>query len=152
MASYQITPELSGWSRKRKAIRLLLTASVLIACPIGSRVLFPSDRLDVRGLMFLGIVAVVEGVFHCSKRNLEYTVIVSDDSITAAHWLFKQSIRRNCVRTVIEIRGNAFTPPALRISKHGRFGMWFWGNISIPRALPEYESIRTLALSWRTDQ
>lgn len=152
MASYQITAELSGWSRQRKALRVLLAASVLIACLIGSRVLFLSYRLDVSELIFLGVFTVVEGVFRFSKWNLEYTVVVSDDSITAAHWLFKRSIQRNCVRTVIETRGNAFTPAALRISKHGRFGMWLWGSISIPRELPEYESIRTLVLSWRTDQ
>jgi hypothetical protein len=50
---------------------------------------------------------------------------------------------------IAEDRGSLLTAPALRISKHGRIGTWFWGCIWIPKALPEYEDVRNLALSWK---
>jgi hypothetical protein len=30
--------------------------------------------------------------------------------------------------------------------------MWFWGYVSVPKALPEYESIRAFSMSWKTAQ
>jgi len=83
------------------------------------------------------------------RRNLDYKVVVSDDCITAVHPRYKRSVQKSEVKTVAESDGNVLAAPSLRISKYGRLGTWFWGGIWIPKALPEYEYLRNLALTWK---
>lgn len=153
MPTYEVTPQLAGWSPKRKRLRFVMSAGLFAALQVAVGALFPSlssgnhwwlaGEAVLAGLMFAFVMTAF------SERNLRYKVIVSDDSITAVHLWFRHSVQRKCVRSVVETRGNALTAPALRISKHGRFGMFLWGSVWIPRSLPEYESIRSLALNWK---
>jgi hypothetical protein len=84
-----------------------------------------------------------------ARQYFPYTLVVSDDSITVVYPTSEKTVRKAEVKTVSETRGNTLRGGALRISKYGRLGTWFWGCIWIPKALPEYESIKALALSWR---
>lgn len=154
MTTYQVTPELAGWSFKRKTLSLLWMAGLFAGLEIAFDFLFPSLSSSV--LWWKVIEAVISGFIFSVlmeaffKRKLGYKVIVSNDRITAVHPWFERSVEKNCIRTIMETRGNPLTAPALRISKHGRLGMFLWGYVSIPKALPEYESIRALAMSWKT--
>jgi len=153
MKTYRVTSELAGFTRKRMFLRVLLAAGVFAALYVllwtpwssPSHLLMDFSRAVISGVIF-GLLFVL-----LLKRYLTYEVIVSDDYITAAHpfpWS-ERSIRRDELKSVWETHGNVFIAPALRISKYGRFGTWFWGGIWIPKALPEYEVIRDLALSWK---
>lgn len=152
--TYEITPDLAGWSARRKALRFLLWAGGFAALQVVSDLLFPSLSSGERWLDFAE--AVVSGLIFAAlmlvlaKRSFDYKIVVSDDSITAVHPWFQYSVQRNRVRTIIETRGSILSEPALRISKYGRIGMWFLGGIWIPRTVPQYDSIRSLALQWRT--
>lgn len=154
MKTYQVTSELAGFSRKRKVLRGLLMGGLLAATDMMLGALWPSSMSS--GHPLEGIIgAVISGIIFAFvsvaliKRNLNYRVVVSDDYITAVHSRYERSVRKNEVKTVAESDGNVLTAPSLRISKYGRFGTWFWGGIWIPRALPEYEYVRNLALSWK---
>jgi hypothetical protein len=82
-------------------------------------------------------------------RNFPYILVVSDDCIRVVYPSREKSLRRDEIKSVRETQGNAFRAAGLQISKYGRFGTWLWGSILIPKTLPEYESVRTLVLSWR---
>lgn len=152
MKTYHVTPELAGFSGNRKVLRGLLLGGLFAAVEITLNALGPSWLSswypDIPG-------AIISSVFFAfvsvalMKRNLNYKVVVSEDCISALHPWFKRSVRKNEVKTVAESEGNVLTAPSLRISKYGRFGTWFWGCIWIPKALPEYESVKKLALSWQ---
>src|SRR5579863_2775160 len=86
------------------------------------------------------------------RRTLTYEVSVSADSVTQQGFGIRRSVRREEARTITESSGSAFSVPALRISRHGRLGTWFWGCIWIPKAIPEYEYIRELALGWKASR
>lgn len=75
--------------------------------------------------------------------------MVSDDCITVVSPSREQTLRKDEIKSVTEIEGNAFRVAGLEISKYGRFGRRLWGGMLIPKALPEYESVRSLALSWK---
>jgi hypothetical protein len=154
MRTYHVTCELVGFSRKHKLLRGLLVAGLYVALNMAFSLLWPSwmSSSHVSGEF---VEAVLGGAIFALlfvafiKRNLNYKVVVSDDCITAVYPRYERSVRKNEVKTVAESDGNVLTPPSLRISKYGRFGTWFWGGIWIPRALPDYESVRNLALSWK---
>jgi len=147
--SYQVTPELAGFSGKRKLLRGLLSAGLFGAIGVIWRFLWPS--LFSGPLLWVVITAVIFGILGVlfDTRKFNYKVFVSDDCITAAHSRYQRSVRKNEVKTVTESDGNVLLPPSLRISKYGRFGTWVWGGIWIPKALPECAAIRDLALSWK---
>jgi len=108
---------------------------------------------DSIGAVISGIIFALLFVLVFTKRVLTYELVVSDDCITRLHpWPgFGRSVRKNEAKTVAETDGNILTAPALRISKHGRFRTWLWGSIWIPKALPEYQSIRDLAMNWKAN-
>jgi hypothetical protein len=155
--TYQVTSELAGFSVKRQLLRGFFTAGLSAASEIITNMLWPSmasghvleDVLE--DIIAVGISSIIFAFWFVkfTKRNLNYRVVISDDCITAVHPLYERSVRRNEVKTVVESSGSFWTAPSLRISKYGRLGTWFWGGIWIPRALPEYDSVKNLALSWQ---
>jgi hypothetical protein len=152
--TYHVTPELAGFSGNRKVLRGVLMGGLFAAAEITTNALGPSWLSSGHPLEDI-VGAVISSVFFAFvslaliKRNLSYKVVVSEESITGVHLWFTRSVRKNEVKTVAESEGNVLTAPSLRISKYGRFGTWFWGCIWIPKALPEYESLKKLALSWQ---
>ncbi|MGA8216230.1 MAG: hypothetical protein WB799_21750 [Candidatus Sulfotelmatobacter sp.] len=153
--TYLVTPELAGFDRRRMLLRFLVAASLFAAVQMLLATLWPSwtpghlsgdaVRAVIGGIIFAFLFVAV-----FMKRILTYEVLVSDDCITLrGAFLFPRSVRRGQAKTIAESNGNIFTAPALRISKYGRFGTWFWGGIWVPKALPEYEYVRGVALSWK---
>ena len=152
MKTYRVTSELAGFTRERIFLRVLLAAGVSAALDMLLWAPWSSSThllRDFSRAVISGVVFALLFVLLYVKRYLTYEVIVSDDCITAAHPWFERSIRKDELKSVWETHGNVFIAPALRISKYGRLGTWFWGGIWIPRALPGYEVIRDLALSWK---
>jgi len=144
MKSYSVTSDMAGDDGKRRALRVLFAAGSFTAFQILMEEIWPFGRkmLSTGGI----IAAVVGGVVFALlfeitfvRRFYPYTLVVSDDSITAVFPHFERTVRRAEARTVTETNGSAFHCAALRISKHGRLGTWFWGCIWIPKTLIKLE-------------
>jgi len=148
MKSYQVTPELAGFSSKRILLRGLLSGGLFGALEVIGRFLWPFLSEPLLGVI---ISAVIFGFLFVvlDTRQFNYKVLVSDDCITVVHSRYQRLVRKNEVKTVTESDGNILLPPSLRISKYGWFGTFLWGEIWIPKALPECAAIRDLALSWK---
>jgi len=149
MKSYQVTPEVAGFSSKRMLLRGLLSGGLFGAIQVIGRFLWPSLFSDPL-LTVVGSAVIFGFLFWAlDTRQFNYKVLVSDDCITVVRSRYQRSVRKNEVKTVTESDGNVLLPPSMRISKYGWFGTFFWGGIWIPKALPECAAIRDLALSWK---
>lgn len=153
MQSYTVTSEMAGYGSKQMPKRILTIAVPIVAAQIiviqwnarsGEHFKLESFVLPVVS----GLVAALLAELWEVGRNYPYTLVVSDDCIKAVYPSREKSIRKNEIRSVTETDGNAFRVAGLEISKYGRFGTRLWGCILIPKALPEYESVRSVALSW----
>lgn len=155
MKTYNVTPELVGFSRKRKLLDVLIGAVlfVLLEVLFQWRSFFSNSPHRLSPIM---VNAAISGVIYAGvdavfiERRFTYEIVVTDDCIAAIGPGVKRSVRKNELKTISESEGNFFVGPGLRISKHGPFGTWFWGSIWIPKTLPEYESVRALVLSWQS--
>ena len=148
MQSYTVTSKMAGYGRKQMPKRILFIVVSIAAAEI----------LIIRWNAHSGehLIAVISGVFGALltelwevARNFPYTLVVSDDCIRVVYPSREKSLRKDEIKSVTETDGNAFRVAGLEISKYGRLGTRLWGCILIPKALPEYESVRSLALSWR---
>jgi hypothetical protein len=167
--SYHITRELAGFSRRRLLFAILFAAVISIpiylACVLILSTIFQTLRhtstsgtllrdwklwLFWPGIFAPGLFLLLDKMLF--KSNLGYDVIVSDDRIIARYSWIEASVERKDLRTVYETKGNILAVPTLRLSNHGRFGAAMGGVVVIPRALPEYASIRDLALSWKSSR
>jgi len=154
MQSYTVTSEMAGYGKKQMPKRILLIVVSIVAAEI---LIIQSHAHSGEHLKLGSFVeAVIIGVFGALltelwelARNFPYTLVVSDDCIRVVHPSREKSLRKNEIKSVKETEGNAFRVAGLEISKYGRFGTRLWGSILIPKALPGYQSVRTLALSWR---
>ena len=152
--TYHVTAEMAGFSWQRSMLRVVYLAGLAAT----SRFLFdfpwhgPGSRSIVSSVIHGVVTAAFLALFFFFawlRPNMNYDLIVSDESISAVHPWFDRCVRKGEVRTVIEAAGNALTPPALRVSKFGRIGTFLWGCVWIPKALPEYETVKALAESWK---
>ena len=155
MQSYTVTSEMAGYGSKTMPKRILTIAVPIIAAEY---LLFQwkahsGEHFKLEGFVeaaVWGIVGPLLAELWQVGSNYPYTLVVSDDCITAVYPNREKSLRKNEIRSVTEIEGNFFRVAGLEISKYGRFGTRLWGGcILIPKALPEYESVRSVALSWR---
>jgi hypothetical protein len=154
MQSYPVTSEMAGYSRTRILVRILFEAGLFAALQILFQVIWP-DWIRL-GFLWGFIVAAISGLVFAVmfepislKLNFPYTLVVLDDCIRVLHPSYEKSVRKDEVKRVTEINGSAFHGAALQISKYGKFGTWLCGCILIPKALPEYESVKELAMSWK---
>ena len=154
MQSYTVTSEMAGYGRKQMPKRILFIVVSIAAAEI--LIIrwnaHSGEHLKLRSF----VIAVISGVVGALltelwevARNFPYTLMVSDDCIRVVYPSREKSLRKDEIKLVAETQGNAFRVAGLEISKYGRFGTRLWGCILIPKALPEYESVRSLALSWR---
>jgi hypothetical protein len=149
MESYQVTPELVGFSGKHLLLRGLVSGGLFGALQVIGRFLWP--RLFSDPLLAIVGSAIMFGFLSWAfdTGHFNYKILVSDDCITVVCPRYQRSVRKSELKTVTESKGNVLRPPSLRISKYGWFGTFLWGEIWIPKALPEYAAIRDLALSWK---
>jgi hypothetical protein len=154
MQSYTITSEMAGHGGKQMPKRILLIVVSIVAAEILSIQwhLHSGEHLKLWSFVeavISGVVVALLTELWEAGRNFPYTLVVSDDCIRVVYLGREKSLRKNEIKSVKETEGNAFRLAGLEISKYGRLGTWFWGSIIIPKALPGYESVRSLALSWR---
>jgi hypothetical protein len=149
MKVYQVTPEMVGFSGKRRVLSGLLSGGLFGAIEVICHFLWPSLFSGTPLSFFISAIIFAFLSMAFDARKFDYKVFVSDDSITTVRFRYQRSVRKNEVKTVIESEGNVLFAPSLRISKYGWFGTWLWGEIRIPKALPECTAIRELALSWK---
>jgi hypothetical protein len=154
MKSFTVTSEMAGLGSKQMPKRILLFVVCIAAAEIigfwwnAHRGEHPKLSSFVSS-GFVGIVTALLTDLWERQRKFPYTLVVSDDCIRVVYPSGEKSLRKDEIKSVTETEGGTFRVPGLRISKYGRLGTWFWGCITIPKALPEYESLRSLALSWR---
>jgi hypothetical protein len=167
MKTYHVTRELAGFSRRRLLLAILFAAVLFTAISRAcSLLLFHALRHTLTSAtllpewqwwlwqigmfvsILLGFLLIDKMLF---KSNLGFDVIVSDDRIIARYPWIEVSVERDELRTVYETKGNILSVPTLRLSNRGRFGaLMLGGCINIPKAMPDYEFIRDLALSWKS--
>jgi hypothetical protein len=136
----------------------MLMVGLFGALLLAVKLLWPSPHGRSQGLsrviVEVSIQSVIMGfgfVFLRFKPSKKYRIIVDENQMTASGGSslpFRWSVRKGEVRTVIERKGNPYAPPALIISKHGRFGTWMLGGIWVPKDIPEIEYIEDLLRSW----
>jgi hypothetical protein len=92
---------------------------------------------------------VAAGVFFTFESlRREYQIEVTDETISMRGALGSHKIRRGHVQFLREWRGNVFREPALRLSEHGPIHRFLFGCVSVPTSMPQYEEIKTKAMSW----
>jgi len=154
MPTYPVTSKMAGYGRKQMPKRILFIVVSIAAAEILIIRWNAHSGEHLKPRSF--VIAVISGVFGALltelwevARNFPYTLVVSDDCIRVVYPSREKSLRKDEIKSVTETDGNAFRVAGLEISKYGRLGTRLWGCILIPKALPEYESVRSLALSWR---
>ena len=87
-------------------------------------------------------------VFHSQRR--EYEIEVTDEAISMRGGLLSAAhkVRRGHIHFVRELRGNIFREPTLRLSEHGPIHRFLFGCLWVPRSMPQYEEIKSKAMSW----
>jgi hypothetical protein len=145
---------MAGYGRKQMPKRILFIVVSIVAAELliiqwNAR---SGEHLRLRSLVTAVIGAIVSALLAELwefARNFPYTLVVSDDCIRVVYPGREKSLRKDEIKSVTETTGGVFGIAGLQISKYGKFGTRFWGCILVPKALPEYESVRSLALSWR---
>ncbi len=154
MQSYTVTSEMAGYGSKQLPGRILLIVLSIVAAEIFiiQRQVHAGEHLKLGSFVeavIIGVVGALLAELWEVARNFPYTLVVSDDCIRVVYPNREKSFRKDEIKLVAETEGGAFRVAGLEISKYGRFGTRLWGCILIPKALPGYESVRSLALSWR---
>ncbi len=153
MQSYTVTSEMAGYGRKQMPKRILFIVISIVAVEI--LIIQWNTRSGEHFKLKSFVIAVIGGVVSARlgelwevARNFPYTLVVSDDCIRVVYPGREKSLRKDEIKSVTETAGGAFRVAGLQISKYGKFGTRLWGCILVPKALSEYESVRSLALSW----
>jgi hypothetical protein len=90
------------------------------------------------------LTAIQTIIFSCAivwfteRRVTELEIFVDDDRICVRN----QCITRGQVKTVVERKNG------ILLSDRGRLATYLFGGVWIPRQLPAYEHLKSLALSW----
>ena len=154
MQSYTVTSEMAGYGSKQLLKRILL---IVVSVVAGEILIIQwharsSEHLKLGSVVETAIISIVGALLAELwevARSFPYTLVVSDDCIRVVYPSREKSFRKDEIKLVTETEGSAFRVAGLEISKYGRFGTRLWGCILIPKALPGYESVRSLALRWR---
>lgn len=155
-STYHVTPEILGQSRQKVLLRVLYSGGqfAILYFLLG---LFwhgtgpHSVVVSFVSSIITGLLWAVAFYFLFTKASLYYELIVSDDSISAIYQFAEKSVRKGEIKTFKEFAGTAWSAAGLRISAFGRLGTFFRGYVWIPKGLPEYESLKSLAQSWKSN-
>ena len=88
--------------------------------------------------------------FVLDSQRREYDIEVTNDMVSMRGGLFSRirRVRPGHIHFLREVRGNLFREPALRLSEHGIIHRFLFGYVWIPASVPEYEQIKSKAMSW----
>jgi len=150
LKTYHVTAELAGCSRKRTLWNFLFAVALFMALEFLWRRAW--HNLTGRDVFWGLIEAIFFAALAVSRDPMfPYDLIVFDDAIVSERSWFKRSVRKDEVRTVSESFRNPLNPPGLQISKYGSLGTFLWGCVWVPKALPDYEYVKNLALTWKAE-
>jgi hypothetical protein len=115
MHSYTVTSEIAGYDRKRRALRILFEAGFFAAFQIMFQVIWPDGAKlgHLWYLWYLGFGAIGGLIFALmfetvlAKLTFPYTLVVSDDGIITIHPIYERSVRKDELKGVAELNGNA---------------------------------------------
>jgi hypothetical protein len=151
---------------KQRAISALFFGGFYFILMFGWRFFWPSPAERYFGLLSIvaetGLISLLYGLgmaFWPPKRP-GCKILVDDESITGIteydgwmKWLaFRRTVSKGKIRTIWEIKGRLGSTGGTGLSERSRLGARMWGFVYLPRSLPEYESLRALAESWRSHE
>jgi hypothetical protein len=85
------------------------------------------------------------------RKERQYELAIEGDEMRSKYLvpffghMAGRYVRRGQIRTLIE-RNRGLT-----VSKYSRVGTFFLGGVWIPKTLPEYEFLKSLAISWKAE-
>jgi hypothetical protein len=151
VTTYKVTRELVGSSTKRLVLFGIFSGAIYIAGSVLVGLRWPNPGQGFGDQIAESVIAGILfslGMSFFAWLQSDFAIELSQDFITVRRVFSTRTIRKGEVRSVNETRPRLLATPGLRISKYSSFGTWLWGGIWIPKSLPEYEQIRSLALSW----
>ena len=138
-------------SPARRILRSLCFIVVFILCVLLFHTLFPSNvsrQSFIENYGIEGTVGVLTALFFESARKA-YDLEVDDERMMTRRGSFgNRTVRKGHIRYFYESQGNFFHEPNLRLSERGAIGRFFFGYVSIPASLPEYQEIKEKARTW----
>jgi hypothetical protein len=81
-----------------------------------------------------------------------YNITVDGDVIVQKGLGGFRKVHRGQIKTLVERKTNFLRDGGLILSDRGRFGVFMWGGVWIPRTLPEYEYLKNVAEMWKTQE
>ena len=92
-------------------------------------------------------------VFRTSSNRVPCSVTVDGDSIIGKASGGFRKVHRGQIKTIVDWKTNLLRDGGLMVSDRGRFGTFMWGGgLWIPRTLPEYEYLKSVAEMWKAQE
>ena len=113
------------------------------------RLWFAQGAWELWEKLFDALVAAGACFVFDSQRR-EYAIEVTDEAISMRGGPLSAGhrVRRGHIQFVRELHGNVFREPALRLSEHGPIHRFLFGYVWVPQSMPQYEEIKSKAMSW----
>jgi membrane protein YdbS with pleckstrin-like domain len=135
---------------KRLTRSTIIFALTLLGSLLIHRLWFAQSTWALSEKLFDALVAGY-AMFIFDSRRREYEIEVTDDAISMRGGplaLSAHKVRRGRVHFVRELHGNIFREPALGLSEHGLIHRFLFGYVWVPQNMPQYEEIKTKAMTW----
>lgn len=127
----------------------IIFATTFLGSLLIHRLWFPQSEWELWEKLFDTMVAAGAFLVFDSQRT-DYDIEVTDEGISMRGGLLQaaRKVRRGHIHFSCELRGNIFREPALRLSEHGPIHRFLFGYVWVPRSMPQYEEIKSKAMSW----
>jgi len=126
---------------------MFLTAFAIVVYLLIGRVIL-RRHVDLIDLVAFGVFFAAWS-FWTDKPAPGFDLEVDSDEIRLVQeGSVRRTVSRARIRYVRDWGGNIFRKPTLIISERGPLGTRFLGGVAVPKSFPEFEQIRTQALSW----
>ncbi len=171
MVTYEVANERYQPKLKHKVIGVFLIAGIFFVLRFGLSVLSPSQTERSRTLSSLaieiGLVSLVwalgmvflSPIWRKLGRDLKlnFKLLVDADSMTAVYpsWGNRQSrrmVRKGKVRSIFEIKATSLRPGGIGISERKELAARMLGFVYVPKTLPEFDKLKSLAETWRVSE
>lgn len=148
---------------KQKLLTALLFAVILFALRFGWHVWEGSGYEQHWSVIEIAIwsaaVAILLAVFPTAPRVPAYKLLVDDNSITGVSqyggWMkwfqTRRTVRKGSVRSIFNVPAIGDRPGGVGISERSQLGARMWGFVYVPKSMPEFEDLKRLAESWRSE-
>lgn len=136
-------------SIEQRVARVLLFPVIYVTVIYAWHLFSPWRKSDKVSFDWLDVSINVAVAFFFDSVRKEYDLEVSDEIICKKGSFFSNStVRKGRIRYLHERSGNILLEPGLLLSEGGPVRRFFSGSVFIPASLPEYEQIKTKAMSW----